>query len=401
MFDFVKTHNLASDLANQVLDIVEFDRDVSLPSSSDTTAKHGQAIDLLVSNTDSIPVSRVVDQLEGHNEYLYRYLDALFERDPHLGCDYSDLQVSLYAQYAPARLLAFLRASNYYSLEAALRVCESHDLVAEQVFILGRLGDNKRALRLVLSRLNDVDRAIDFAAEQNDAELWEDLLAYAESRPAFLKALLERSGLSELDPLTLVSRIAKGVEIQGLKPALIKILQDANLRLSLMHGCLAILGSDVRSASVEYRQRTRSGALWTHRTTCTDCGEAVYPHLDHVLTIPAKEAKSAVRFLCGHTYDLEHAFPADPPLLDGITAAGGSGTAKKKRDALVVAQLAGTRSNARRVHEVDLASAHKVRLVGDLKAALASSSSASSRRSLSMSMACARCATTQSVVRVA
>ena len=45
------------------------------------------------------------------------YLDALFDKDPHLAFDYSDLQVDLYAEYDPNKLMDFLRASSYYSLE--------------------------------------------------------------------------------------------------------------------------------------------------------------------------------------------------------------------------------------------------------------------------------------------
>lgn len=45
------------------------------------------------------------------------YLDALFDKDPHLAFDYSDLQVQLYAEFDANKLMDFLRASNYYSLE--------------------------------------------------------------------------------------------------------------------------------------------------------------------------------------------------------------------------------------------------------------------------------------------
>ena len=70
------------------------------------------------------------------------------------------------------------------------------------VFLLGRVGDNRRALNLIIERLGDVNRvrsllksvqiafidfdisqAIDFAKEQHDDELWEDLLRYSETRP--------------------------------------------------------------------------------------------------------------------------------------------------------------------------------------------------------------------------
>ena len=68
------------------------------------------------------------------------------------------------------------------------------------VFLLGRMGNNKQALTLIIERLGDVARvrtvipsafryvltvmqAIDFAKEQNDDDLWEDLLRYSETRP--------------------------------------------------------------------------------------------------------------------------------------------------------------------------------------------------------------------------
>jgi hypothetical protein len=52
----------------------------------------------------------------------------------------------------------FLRASNYYSLERAHRICHERDYVPEMVFLLGRMGNNKKALMLIIERLGDVER---------------------------------------------------------------------------------------------------------------------------------------------------------------------------------------------------------------------------------------------------
>ena len=64
-----------------------------------------------------LQITRVVQQLQSRPFYLYLYLDALFKKDPHLVSVYADSQVKLYAEYAPGRLIDFLRASNYYNLE--------------------------------------------------------------------------------------------------------------------------------------------------------------------------------------------------------------------------------------------------------------------------------------------
>lgn len=47
---------------------------------------------------------------------------------------------------------------------------------------------------------------------------------------AFIRGLLENVG-AEIDPIRLIRRIRNGLEIPGLKPALIKILHDFSLQV--------------------------------------------------------------------------------------------------------------------------------------------------------------------------
>ena len=100
----------------------------------------------------------MVKQLEVKPQYLYMYLDSLFDKDPQFCLPYSDRLVQLYAEYDPDRLLPFLRASNFYDLENALKICTERDMVPEMVFLLGRMGNNKQALMLIIERLGDVQR---------------------------------------------------------------------------------------------------------------------------------------------------------------------------------------------------------------------------------------------------
>jgi hypothetical protein len=55
--------------------------------------------------------------------------------------------------------------------------------------------------------------------------------------------LLENVG-PEISPLRLIRRIKNGLEIPGLQEALIKILQDFHLQISLLEGCQTILNGD-------------------------------------------------------------------------------------------------------------------------------------------------------------
>jgi hypothetical protein len=67
-------------------------------------------------------------------------------------------QVELYAEYDVSRLMPFLRASNFYDLERAYTITKERDYVPEMVFLLGRMGNNKQALMLIIERLGDVQR---------------------------------------------------------------------------------------------------------------------------------------------------------------------------------------------------------------------------------------------------
>ncbi|CED82100.1 Pyridoxalphosphate-dependent enzyme/predicted threonine synthase [Phaffia rhodozyma] len=277
VFDLIRQYDLFEAVKDQALLLVEFDSElISKPngpynvdeggrktkstivsSKEKGTAKHGKAIKLLVDHCHSIPIARVFSQLSERPEFLYMYLDSLFEKDPYLVLDYGDEHVELCADYDAPRLMDLLRSSVDYSLEKAYYICKAKDFVPEMVFLLGRMGNNKDALMLIIERLNDVQRAIEFAREQNDEDLWEDLLHYSENKPAFIRVLLQNVG-ADIDPIMLIRRIKNGLEIPGLKDALIKILQDFQLQTTLLENCQTILNSDCNAVAVKlYKARTR------------------------------------------------------------------------------------------------------------------------------------------------
>ncbi|KAA1466651.1 vacuolar assembling protein VPS41 [Dentipellis sp. KUC8613] len=292
VFDLIREHNLFSSVQDQALLLVEFDHELMEKREAEGevgAVGRGAAITLLVDHTYSIPVARVVQQLQPRPLFLFQYLDALFERDPHLTSDFADTQVKLTAEFAPHKLIDFLRASNYYNLEAAYNICTERDFVPEMVFLLGRMGDNKKALYLIIDRLGDVSRAIDFAKEQNDDDLWEDLLKYSETRPPFIRGLLENVG-AEIDPIRLIRRIKNGLEIPGLKSALIKILQDFNLQISLLEGCQTILHGDSSDLAKRLHHDQTSGFFLTAATPCPICNLPLYQ----------SSTSAVLLFLCRH-----------------------------------------------------------------------------------------------------
>ena len=68
--------------------------------------------------------------------------------------------MELYADYEPERLMSFLVSSQAYGLEAAAELCEHRGLVREQVFVLGRMGNARQALELIISKLADIPQVL-------------------------------------------------------------------------------------------------------------------------------------------------------------------------------------------------------------------------------------------------
>ncbi|KAJ7149078.1 hypothetical protein C8R43DRAFT_925340 [Mycena crocata] len=271
VFDLIRDNNLFTDVQDQALLLVEFDHELMEKRKQDgQPAEKSEAITLLVDHIHSIPVGRVVQQLQSRPYFLFLYLDALMDKEPHMASGFADIQVKLYAEFATPRLIDFLRASNDYNLENAYKVCDERSLVPEMVFLLGRMGNNKQALTLIIEKLGDVHRAIDFAKEQNDDDLWEDLLKYSETRPTFIRGLLENVG-PEISPLRLIRRIKNGLEIPGLQEALIKILQDFHLQISLLEGCQTILNGDSSDFARKLHKDQTAGFFLTAKTTCPIC----------------------------------------------------------------------------------------------------------------------------------
>ncbi|CAI2161428.1 16876_t:CDS:10 [Funneliformis geosporum] len=318
VFDLIREYNLFSAVQDKVLLLMEFDEHLFVeamkvqdeeiaklnqdPSKKSVRIKQKKrtdmpAVQLLIENTDDVKISHVVRQLEKKRDFMHVYLDALFIKDHHAGYEFHDLQVELYAEFDYPRLKDFLKSSNYYTLEKAYKICEQRDLVPEMVFILGRMGNNKDALMLIIERLHDVQQAIDFAKEQDDDILWEDLLKYSLDKPRFIIGLLENLGGTNIDPIGLIKRIPNKLKIPGLKEALIKVLQDFNLQASLREGCQKILVSDSVSMADQLNKAQKRGIKCEDDLTCSICSIPIIKE-----AISSDSVSTTVVFFCSHVF---------------------------------------------------------------------------------------------------
>ncbi|KAM9957832.1 hypothetical protein ACTFIW_012804 [Dictyostelium discoideum] len=251
-----------------------------------------EAIKLLVANTDRIPIPVVVSQLKDRREYLHRYLHTLFLKDAHIASDFHEIQIQLYAQYEPELLLTFLKNSGHYSLEKALEECSKKQLYEEMVYLLGRIGNAKEALNLILDKLHKIKDAVEFVEQQKDEELWEYLINKSMNNSLYISELLENIG-SNVDPIKLIRLIPEKMEIEDLRDRLVKILSDYNLQMSLREGCREILKSDCVNLEEALVDSLRMGRVVEDLTKCATCCQPI---------ILPRPDSSIVLYFCNHTY---------------------------------------------------------------------------------------------------
>lgn len=79
--------------------------------------------------------------------------------------------------------------------------------------------------------------------------------------------MLENVG-PEISPLRLIRRIKNGLEIPGLQEALIKILQDFHLQISLLEGCQTILNGDSSDFARKLHKDQTAGFFLTGAFFC-------------------------------------------------------------------------------------------------------------------------------------
>ncbi|KAI1619826.1 hypothetical protein EDD37DRAFT_194337 [Exophiala viscosa] len=241
----------------------------------------------------------------------------------------ADTAVELFAEYNRALLIEFLQASTAYTFEKAVKICEKKHYVEELVYLLSKTGQMKKALFLIIDELRDASKAIAFAKEQDDKGLWDDLLEYSMSRPRFISELLAEVGTA-IDPITLVKRIPSGLEVEGLKDGLRKMLREYDLQDSISTGVAKVLSSEVAIAMETLRRGRRKGIKFEVVSTTHHRKQAAVQDVEQVQNgeeeekaVPGSrvepghcascyrafnqdEKETLVGFACGHVYHVSH-----------------------------------------------------------------------------------------------
>ncbi|KAI9813686.1 MAG: Vacuolar protein sorting-associated protein 41 [Thelocarpon impressellum] len=260
--------------------------------------------------------------------------------------EFGSLAVETFAEYDRALLMEFLKASQSYEFEKAYAVCEQRSYVPELVYLLSKTGQTKRALFLIIDRLADVSQAISFAKSQADPDLWNDLLEYSMDKPRFIRGLLEEVGTA-IDPIQLVRRIPKGLEIEGLRDGLSRMIREYEIQHSISAGVARVLRGEVASGMDTLRTGQKKGIRFevsrlprpragdssaVADSTTTDADEASGRCAGCGNPFTEEETEPLIGFVCTHVFHLACLLHYPPsttlpsPVPDAATAEYGGGS---------------------------------------------------------------------------
>ncbi|KAH7155154.1 hypothetical protein B0J13DRAFT_544913 [Dactylonectria estremocensis] len=275
-FRLIRDNHLADAVADDIPSFIGLrvsPEDMGQMTESDLEHATSEAITLLVDEAQHglLRPEVVVEQLLGQELHLYIYfyfrglwkgegirehtgenVDRLVMDSQSLVDSFADLAVHLFATYDRTLLMQFLKISVSYTFEKAVQECERFSYYDELVYLYSKTGQMKRALYLIIDRLNNVSKAIEFAKEQDDPDLWEDLLNYSMDKPSFIRGLLEQVGTA-INPITLVRRIPEGLEIEGLREGLTHMMKEHEIQYSISSGVARVLRSEVAVAQNDLR----------------------------------------------------------------------------------------------------------------------------------------------------
>lgn len=221
-------------------------------------------VEIFVDNRHEIPPATIVKLMsDNHLDFInFFYLQKLALIDEFLTTDFGNERIRLFALYDRSLLLPFLTKYSNYDIDKAIQLCEEVDFTEELVYLLGKIGENKKALTLIITELDDPEKAIKFAKYQNDREAWGILLEYSMTKPKFIQALIECAddqSNSFYDPIDILQRIPPNVMIAGLKSSVTKISINNDLNLILNQLILKIVYKQSEDISAVYKLNKLKG----------------------------------------------------------------------------------------------------------------------------------------------
>ena len=266
VLDVLLEHNLLSNFVSSLKEIIllpynEDPINIDKMPLSVVRKVFSKSILLLVENRHSIPIERVISEFSGPlRVILFLFMEECMVLEPLMVTPYEDDMISLYIQFNKKDLLDFLKLKSNYDVDRAIELCQADpSLYNELIFLWSKIGENRKALSLIIDRLDDPKLAFQFVKDSNDNELWNYLINYSLDRPKFIKAILDTSDIFEDEIATIVERVPDDIEVEGLKDSLQHITTNNELKLGVMNSIFKIVDDETKQIVAEFLMVRKKG----------------------------------------------------------------------------------------------------------------------------------------------
>eukprot|EP01063_Lacrimia_lanifica_P036726 TRINITY_DN7368_c0_g5_i1.p1 TRINITY_DN7368_c0_g5~~TRINITY_DN7368_c0_g5_i1.p1 ORF type:complete len:1171 (+),score=481.31 TRINITY_DN7368_c0_g5_i1:41-3514(+) len=335
VFDFIVKHQLYEEVVPHAVKLLWKNRELTLQ--------------LLKENYMKIPPAKVVEQLTPHPMYLCEYLHALTPFGGRIAPEFHRTLAELYARFHPQHLPKFARSissrdgyipsaspramssmahaknqihvrgpqlEDFLSLAEFDEICAARlndsDLSAEdrrdiyraRARVLGKSGECRQALELLIEHVNSVKESVEFIVEHDEETLFETLVtACFKGGTEVVAELLDLLGDPAdpvlplaIEPRDVIGRIDDDMKILGMKGKVERIIRAKAIKSYLRDGCLQIMEKDIcQQQAAGKRQRNRGMRVkLTGTEACCAC--------DNSTRLRVLAPQGVVVLPCGHTF---------------------------------------------------------------------------------------------------
>ncbi|CAL9734344.1 vacuolar protein sorting-associated protein 41 [Monosporozyma servazzii] len=207
-------------------------------------------VNLFKKNEEGINISKL----------LLLVLENISKSEPQLMRSQENEMVRLYTKYDRIKLLPFLKEKRDYDVNKAILICQAESgLYKELIYLWGRIGEAKKALKIIIDELDNPKMAIDYVISWKDDELWDFMIPYTIDRPEYIRLLLKNSDILGERYMSVITGIHNDIKLSDIKEAINDTLNSKSLSLEVVQNMLQLVDDESLHIAKEYLKLSEKG----------------------------------------------------------------------------------------------------------------------------------------------
>lgn len=235
-------------------------------SRDEITIIFTKSIQLSVAAVKYIPLDKLINLFKNNKrstsiaKLLLIVLESISRSEPQLMRTQENEMVRLYIACDREKLLPFLKEKRNYDVDKAILICQAESgLYNELIYLWGRIGEAKKALKIIIDELNDPKMAIDYVISWRNDELWDFMITYTIDKPEYIRLLLKNSDILGERYMAVITGTNNNIKISNIKEAVNDTLNGKSLSLEVVKNILKLVDDESFHVAKEYLRLSGKG----------------------------------------------------------------------------------------------------------------------------------------------